>query len=161
MRIVRLCRLAWLANYFPGQHHTVISTLANNAHTVCHTNINRERANNSSIYAIGCGRPNGVLRLLNRNGLKRLISMSALHSSFFRRAIDEASLNSLLASASDTRSRALALSISIPYDGDWLNYSWPPHTGPGVPFLPIVLARSTNETQYPICHLPTDCFGDL
>ena len=34
--------------------------------------------------------------------------------------IDEASYNSLLASAPDTRSRALALSSAIPHAGDWL-----------------------------------------
>ena len=36
------------------------------------------------------------------------------------RKIDEASYNSLLASAPDTRSRALALSSAIPHAGDWL-----------------------------------------
>ena len=35
--------------------------------------------------------------------------------------IDEASYCSLLSSAPDTRSRALALSSSIPHAGDWLN----------------------------------------
>ena len=37
------------------------------------------------------------------------------------RKIDEASYRSLLSSAPDTRSRALALSSSIPHAGDWLN----------------------------------------
>ena len=35
--------------------------------------------------------------------------------------IDEASYNALVASAPDTRSRALALSTAIPHAGDWLN----------------------------------------
>ena len=44
-----------------------------------------------------------------------------LHQRSLSRSIDEASYNSLLASAPDTRSRALALSTALPHAGDWLN----------------------------------------
>ena len=37
------------------------------------------------------------------------------------RAIDEATFDHLLASAADTRSKALVLSTSIPHAGDWIN----------------------------------------
>ena len=44
-----------------------------------------------------------------------------LHQRHLSHAIDEASFNLLLESAPDTRSRALALSSSLPHAGDWLN----------------------------------------
>ena len=44
-----------------------------------------------------------------------------LHQRSLSRAIDEASFQHLLSSASSTRLRALALSSSLPHAGDWLN----------------------------------------
>ena len=84
------------------------------------------------------------------------------------RAIDEASLNSLLVSASDTRSRALALSTSIPHAGDWLNVIPSPALGLHIQDQEfrfclqywLGLPMFANETQCPICHLPADGFGD-
>ena len=82
--------------------------------------------------------------------------------------IDEASLNSLLVSASDTRSRALALSTSIPHAGDWLNVIPSPALGFHIQDREfrfclqywLGLPMFANETQCPICHLPADRFGD-
>ena len=84
------------------------------------------------------------------------------------RAIDEASLNSLLVSASDTRSRALALTNLIPHAGDWLNVIPSPALGLHIQDREfrfclqywLGLPMFANETQCPICHLPADHFRD-
>ena len=44
-----------------------------------------------------------------------------LHQKPLSRHIDEASFNNLVDSAPDVRSKALALSSSLPHAGDWLN----------------------------------------
>ena len=44
-----------------------------------------------------------------------------LHQRALSKEIDVSTFNSLLASASDTRSRALAMSSALPHAGDWLN----------------------------------------
>ena len=84
------------------------------------------------------------------------------------RAIDEASFNKLIASAPDTRSRALALSSAIPHAGDWLNVIPSSALGLhlldrefrpclqywlGVPIFP-------EGTRCPVCQALADPFGD-
>ena len=44
-----------------------------------------------------------------------------LHQRALSKEIDVSTFNSLLASASNTRSRALAMSSALPHAGDWLN----------------------------------------
>ena len=84
------------------------------------------------------------------------------------RVIDEASLNSLLASAPDIRSRALTLSTSIHHAGDWLNVI--PSSALGLHIHDrefrmclqywLGLPMFADESPCPVCHLPADRFGD-
>ena len=84
------------------------------------------------------------------------------------RSIDEAVFTSLCESAPDTRSRALALSSSLPHAGDWLN---------AIPSSSLGLHLQDKEfrlcLQYwlglrmvdepitcPVCHGVADVFGD-
>ena len=83
-------------------------------------------------------------------------------------SIDEASINTLLASAPDSRSQALALSTSIVHAGDWLNV---------VPSLALGLHMQDREFRFclqywlglnmfddrgpcPVCHSAADPYGD-
>ena len=84
--------------------------------------------------------------------------------------IDEASYRSLLSSAPDTRSRALALSSSIPHAGDWLNVVPSPALGLHLhdrEFRLCVdywlgLKMSDGESKCPLCtgERVADPFGD-
>ena len=83
------------------------------------------------------------------------------------RAIDEANFSLLLQTVPDVRSKALALSSSIPHAGDWLNV---------VPSVALGLHLSDQEFRLclrywlglrmfpdgacPVCHSATDPFGD-
>ena len=86
------------------------------------------------------------------------------------RKIDEASYRSLLSSAPDTRSRALALSPSIPHAGDWLNVV--PSSALGLHLHDrefrlcvdywLGLKMSDGESKCPLCvgERVADPFGD-
>ena len=82
--------------------------------------------------------------------------------------IDDASFNQLLATAPDTRSRALALSTTLPHAGDWLNVI--PSTTLGLHLLDrefrlcldywLGLQITKEVALCPICHEVADAFGD-
>ena len=84
------------------------------------------------------------------------------------RAIDEATFDHLLASAADTRSKALVLSSSIPYASDWINVI--PSQALGIHFLDrefrgclqywLGLPMIEEGHHCPFCQSPADRFGD-
>ena len=85
------------------------------------------------------------------------------------RAIDLARFSCLLDSASDARSRALALSSSIPHAGDWLNVV--PSTALGLHLLDREFRRLCLRYRLglqmfpvgahcPVCHSAADPYGD-
>ena len=84
------------------------------------------------------------------------------------RTIDEASLNTLLASASDSRSQALALSTSIVHAGDWLNVVPSPALGLHMQDREfrfclqywLGLKMFDDRGPCPVCHSAADPYGD-
>ena len=84
------------------------------------------------------------------------------------RAIDEASFDFLLASAPDTRSRALALSSAILHAADWLNVVLSPALGlhlQGWEFRFCLqywlgLQMFEDDMTCLVCHSTADCYGD-
>ena len=84
------------------------------------------------------------------------------------RVIDESSYDTLLNSAPDSRSRALALSCSIPHAGDWLNVI--PSSALGLHLLDcefrpclqywLGLPIFAEGVRCPICLVSADSYGD-
>ena len=84
------------------------------------------------------------------------------------RSIDEACFSSLLESAPDVRSKALALSSSIPHAGDWLNAV--PSPALGLHLLDcefrlclrywLGLRLFSDGTPCSVCHTTADPYGD-
>ena len=84
------------------------------------------------------------------------------------RAIDEATFDHLLASAADTRTKALVLSTSIPHAGDWINVI--PSQDLGLHFLDLEfrgclqywlgLLMIEEGHRCPFCQSPANRFGD-